>query len=230
MKSAFDSMEPIERVTLGDRVHEELCDLLMAGKLFPGDKLSLRNVAATMGVSMMPVREAVTRLVTEEALTVAPNRAVSVPMMTLTKLKELTLIRTEIEGFAAAQAALNRTDKELKKIRSFDEQFRAFVQSESSSAEKALKLNKDLHFAVYGAARLPLLTGIIQGLWLKVGPVINLDLRSSSERLKSGDAEQCHARLVAAIEARDPDKAKRALTDDILSSSQFIQSTGTLPD
>ena len=174
--------------------------------------------------------EAVTRLVTEEALTVAPNRAVSVPMMTLTKLKELTLIRTEIEGFAAAQAALNRTDKELKKIRSFDEQFRAFVQSESSSAEKALKLNKDLHFAVYGAARLPLLTGIIQGLWLKVGPVINLDLRSSSERLKSGDAEQCHARLVAAIEARDPDKAKRALTDDILSSSQFIQSTGTLPD
>jgi DNA-binding GntR family transcriptional regulator len=230
MKSALDSMEPIERVTLGDRVHEELCDLLMAGKLFPGDKLSLRNVAATMGVSMMPVREAVTRLVTEEALTVAPNRAVSVPMMTLTKLKELTLIRTEIEGFAAAQAALNRTDKELKKIRSFDEQFRAFVQSESSSAEKALKLNKDLHFAVYGAARLPLLTGIIQGLWLKVGPVINLDLRSSSERLKSGDAEQCHARLVAAIEARDPDKAKRALTDDILSSSQFIQSTGTLPD
>ncbi|OQM76062.1 GntR family transcriptional regulator [Manganibacter manganicus] len=230
MKSALDTMEPIERVTLGDRVHEELCDLLMAGKLFPGDKLSLRNVAATMGVSMMPVREAVTRLVAEEALTVAPNRAVSVPVMTLTRLRELTLIRSEIEGFAVAQAALHRTDKELMRMRSLDEQFRAAVKSDSPNAEKSLKLNKDLHFAVYNAARLPLLSGIIQGLWLKVGPVINLDLRSSSERLRSGDAEQCHARLVAAIEAHEPDKARAALTDDILSSSQFIQSTGILPD
>lgn len=230
MKSALDEVGPLERVTLGDRVHEELCDLLMAGRLVPGEKLSLRSVAKSMGVSMMPVREAVTRLVAEEALAVSPNRAVSVPIMTQQRLRELTLIRCEIEGFAAAQAATNRTDKDLKRIRQIDENFRDVVRSAAGSAEKGLKLNKDLHFAIYGAAKMPLLSGIIQGLWLKVGPIINLDLGSSQMRLRSGGAEQCHARMVAAIAAGDGASARDALVEDISTSSQYIQSTGTLPE
>ncbi|HEY4192142.1 MAG TPA: GntR family transcriptional regulator [Mesorhizobium sp.] len=229
MKTALETIGQIERVTLGDRVHAELCDLLMAGKLFPGEKLSLRKVAASIGVSMMPVREAVTRLVADEALTVLPNRAVSVPVMTQAKFQELTLVRCEIEGFATEQAALRRTSADLKRIKSLDEQFRKAVNSEASNSDKALRLNKDLHFAIYEAAQLPVLVGIIEGLWLKVGPVINLDLRSSSQRLRSGDAEQFHARIVSAIEAQDPAAARAALTADISGSSQFIQSTGTLP-
>lgn len=230
MNSALEQISPLERLTLGDRVHGELCDLLMAGRLTPGEKLSLRNVAKTMGVSMMPVREAVTRLVAEEALTVSPNRAVSVPIMTLSKLREITLIRCEIEGFAATQAAANRTERDLKRIRSLDEQFRDVVESQGATAEKGLKLNKELHFAIYAAARMPVLSGIIEGLWLKVGPVINLDLGSSVQRLRSGEAERFHAKIVTAIAARDPESARAGLVGDISSSSQYIQSTGVLPE
>lgn len=223
-------IEPLERVTLGNRVHEELCDLLMAGRLVPGEKLSLRNVAKSMGVSVMPVREAVTRLVAEGALEVSPNRAVSVPIMTRQKLQELTMIRCEIEGFAVAKAALNRTQKDIKRIRQLDEQFRETVRSAEGKAEKGLKFNKELHFAIYRAARLPLLESIIQGLWLKIGPVINLDLGSSETRLRSGDAEACHALMVAAIVEGDAEAARSALVRDISTSSQYIQSTGALPE
>ena len=48
-----------ERVTLGERVHAELRERLMSGELAPGQKMSLRTAAETLGVSIMPVREAV---------------------------------------------------------------------------------------------------------------------------------------------------------------------------
>jgi len=230
MISALEQIAPIERVTLGDRVHDELCHLLMVGRLKPGEKLSLRNVAKTMGVSMMPVREAVTRLVADEALVVSPNRAVSVPIMTLSKLREITLIRCEIEGFAAAQAALNRTERDLKRIRSLDDQFRRGLEPQSASTEKSLKLNKELHFAIYEAAKLPLLCSIIEGLWLKVGPVINLDFGSSMQRLRSGESERFHALTVAAIAEGNAEAARAGLVADISGSSGYIQSTGALPD
>ncbi|WP_210483743.1 GntR family transcriptional regulator [Microvirga antarctica] len=229
MKSAIESIAPIEHVTLSRRVHAELCDLLMAGKLYPGEKLSLRKVASLIGVSMMPVREAVTRLVAEDALTVLPNRAVSVPLMTRTKMRELTQVRCEIEGFAAATAALQRSPASVKAIRLLDEQFRKAVKTELPDLDKALRLNKDLHFAIYEAAGLPVLTEIIKGLWLKVGPVINLDLRSAEQRLRSGDAEQYHAQLATAIADQDPTAARAAIVADIATSSQFIQQTGNLP-
>jgi hypothetical protein len=48
------STETAERVTLGGRVHSHLRELLMSGELAPGQKMSLRSVAETLGVSMMP--------------------------------------------------------------------------------------------------------------------------------------------------------------------------------
>ena len=56
-------MEPLERMTLGDRAYRQIADLLIAGRLAPGERMSLRSTAEALGVSMMPIREAVTRLV-----------------------------------------------------------------------------------------------------------------------------------------------------------------------
>ena len=229
MKLDIQKIGQSERGTLGEMVYKELRDQLMAGKLYPGKKLSLRMVAETIGVSVMPVRHAVTRLAAEDALTVAPNRAVFVPLMTNAKLRELTIIRSEIEGFAAAQAALNRTENDLKAIRTLDAQFRRAATAEVLNAETR-QLTKELHFALYRASKLPTLVAIIEGLWLKVGPVINLDFRSSSRRLGSGSAEQLHGKVISAIEAQKSEQSCKALVSDILTSSQYIQATGGLPD
>lgn len=219
----------LERVTLGDRVYLELRQLLMAGKLVPGEKLSLRSVAEALGVSMMPVREAVARLVAEGALAVLPNRAVSVPPMSQSKLRELTRIRIEIEGYAAHEAALTCSAPALNRIVEIDAAFRSAVLSKDGDVELALRLNKELHFAVYESAGSPILTSIIESLWLKVGPVINLDLRAA-QRLSTGGAERYHAALVEALSARDGKGARKALAGDIRSSSEFILATWQLPE
>lgn len=229
MASALASIGRIERVTLGERVYAELRELLIAGELAPGERLSLRTAAETLGTSMMPVREAVARLVADDALEVTPNRSVRVPLMTVAKLRELTAVRIAVEGFAAEQAALQRNERDLEIMRRFDSAFRQEARSARPNATRAVRANKDLHFAVYRAARLPTLVGIIEGLWLKIGPVINLDLKESSERLTTGDAERQHAHLVAAIERQDGTAARDALVADIRSAAAFIEATGRLP-
>src|SRR5215212_6725683 len=108
MATAFASIGRLERVILAERVYSELRNLLMAGELAPGQKLSLRSVAETLGVSMMPVREAVTRLAADQALEVLFNRAVSVPLMTRAQFQDLTTVWSAIEGVATEQAALRR--------------------------------------------------------------------------------------------------------------------------
>ena len=95
--SALAQIGRLERVTLGERVYAELRELLMSGELAPGQKMSLRTVAETLGVSMMPVREAVARLVSDQSLEVLPNRAVRVPLMTLTRFRELTTVRLAVD-------------------------------------------------------------------------------------------------------------------------------------
>src|SRR4028119_603368 len=107
--SATTRIGRLERVTLGERVHAELRDRLMSGELAPGQKMSLRSVAETLGVSMMPVREAVARLVSDGSLEVLPNRAVRVPPMTLSRFRELTSVRLAGEGFAPEEAGARRT-------------------------------------------------------------------------------------------------------------------------
>ena len=63
--AALVEIEPLERRTLGERAYAQLCDLLCPGAWRPGEKVSLRSAAGALGVSMMPVREAVSRLVAD---------------------------------------------------------------------------------------------------------------------------------------------------------------------
>lgn len=230
MNSALGIVGPIRRETLGDRVFAELRDLLAAGELAPGERLSLRSVAETLGVSVMPVREAITRLVADDALEVLPSRAVQVPEMTLETFGELTTVRIAVEGFAAERAASFRDAEDLAAIRGFAAAFETGAGAPEPDMRAVVRANRDFHFAIYAAAGLPALTAIIEGLWLRIGPVLNFDLRSSPQRLASGGARSCHARLCRAVEERDPAAARRALADDIEAAAAFIARSGRLPE
>jgi DNA-binding GntR family transcriptional regulator len=224
------TVAPLERRTLGEKVYVELRELLVSGRLAPGEKLSLRSAAEALGVSMMPVREAVSRLVAERALEVAPNRAVRVPLMSAGQLRELAAVRIAIEGFAACEAALRRTPDDIKRIASAEAAFRRESLSPQPDLAAAVEMNKDFHFAVYRASGLPSLVEIIGSLWLKIGPVLNLDLRENPERLVTGGAYRFHAEMLEAIRRQDGEGTKAALALDITSAADFILERGVLPD
>ncbi len=222
--------EPLERLTLGERAYARLADLLMSGRLAPGERLSLRGAAEVLGVSIMPVRAAVSRLVADKALEVEPNRAIRVPVMSAAQFRDLTATRIAIEGHAAALAAEQRSEDDLALIATFEAEMRAESLSPTPDLARAVEANKRFHFALYEAAKSPTLVGIIRALWLKAGPVINLDLRGNPERIHTGGAVRFHADVLAAIISRNPDNARAGIAEDIKSASDFILSRGNLPD
>ena len=164
----------------------------------PGQRFTLRGLAAAIGTSAMPVREAVTRLAAEQALEVLPNRAIRVPLMTRERFLELRTIRLQLECLVIEAAADKRDDNELAEIQRHEQEFlQARAQPDSRAAVRA---NKNLHFAIYRSARMPALLQIIESLWLQIGPVLNYDLASSAARLSQGEAHLHHRAMVAAIE------------------------------
>jgi DNA-binding GntR family transcriptional regulator len=221
-------VEPLDRQTLGERAYAQLADLLISGRLAPGEKLSLRTAAEVLGVSIMPVREAVSRLVADKALEVAANRAVRVPVMSATQFRDLTKVRIAIEGHAAAEAAQLRGDRNLASIAIAEAAMRAESEMKAPDLPRAVELNKTFHFAVYEAAQSPILVEIIRALWLKAGPVINLDLRGNPDRLAKGEAIRFHADVRKAIEIGDAEAAKVGIAADITSAANFILSRGGL--
>ncbi|HWX50207.1 MAG TPA: GntR family transcriptional regulator [Roseomonas sp.] len=223
MNHALATLPLLERRTLTEAAYAHLCDLLVSGRVAPGEKLSLRDLSEALGVSVMPVREAVSRLIADRALEVAPNRAVRVPLMTRSQFRELSVVRAEVEGWAAALAATHRSPAQLKAIAA------AEAVLHRTQAADVVPLNRDFHFAIYAAAGLPTLTAMIGGLWLKAGPVINLDLHHSGDRLSAGHMLRCHAAALAAIRAGDAAAARAAIAEDITCAADFIIERGGLP-
>src|SRR5262245_21693254 len=70
-----EALAPLERQTLNDQVYRDLRNLIMSGRLAPGQTITIRTLAGAIGVSPMPVRGALHRLLTEGALELRANRS-----------------------------------------------------------------------------------------------------------------------------------------------------------
>lgn len=216
------------RATLADRAYARLRELLISGQVAPGERLSARELAARFRMSPMPLRAAIERLSADGALEVRPQSGARVPVMTRARFDELRTIRVALEGMAAAHAATRATPREVRAIRRHHDDFLAAAKGAPPDLRAAIAANRDLHFAVYRAARMPALMALVEGLWLQIGPVLNLDLRSSPQRLRALAAYEHHAHLVDALERGDGRAARRALTRDIETAADYILSLNQL--
>lgn len=227
---SLSGITPVEGSTLAARVYRELRDFLMAGQLQPGQKLTLRELAAALGVSPMPVREAVRRLSTEGALETLPNRRIRVLIVTKARFRELLEIRLALEGLAAARAVRNIRDADIDRIETLNHDFAEEMGRKQADAARLFRLNKDLHFIVYEAADAPALLGIIEGLWLQIGPLLHLSLRLRANSRGRNPAPDWHKRLVRSLRRRDAAGARRALEGDLMSAANQILAQGNLPN
>lgn len=201
---------------LRTRVYDSLRDALTAGQFTPGQKLSFRYIAGTLGVSLTPVREAIRRLVAEGALEMRPGRSVRVPLMTQAKLLELRDIRLALEGLAVEKAAAVATRDEVARLRRIAAELMA-VRSRGDTAADRLKI-REFHFALYGIARQPILLRTIEGLWLQTGPYMNL-LYPDYIAMPRPDRRQ---RIIAALQAHNAAAARQELESDIGDALSYV--------
>jgi len=98
-------------------VYARLKRAIMSGHYLPGERLVVSKLEKVFGTSAMPIREALRRLVTEQALVNTPNRGVEVPQMSAGRLMDLRRVRCEIEGKATDWAALTINKAELSQLK-----------------------------------------------------------------------------------------------------------------
>jgi len=99
------AISAVGRETLNDRVYRELKKSIMSGAFKPGSELKLRSVAEALGTSLMPVRDAMRRLVAERALEMRPSRTIAIPVPSADQFLEIRAIRLLLEGEAVTRAA-----------------------------------------------------------------------------------------------------------------------------
>jgi DNA-binding GntR family transcriptional regulator len=235
MEKPLDQLQPAHRQTLSEQVFDTLSEMLLSGALRPRDRLSLRDLADRLGVSMMPVREAVSRLAASGALDVSPKRAVMVPLMTTAEFADLTMVRMLNEGQAARLAAERASKTEIAGVVSLAERFEGVLDQAYGSAA-AVAANKDLHFAVYRSAGSHALMEVITSLWLKAGPIINFDIGVDTStppdedmtRSRGHHSRAHHRTLCQALRERDGNTAARAISEDIRVASELIRAHGAL--
>lgn len=188
----------------------------------PGEQLSIRKTAEALGVSMMPVRDAISRLVADHALEVTPNRSVRVPVLSLATFTEITRIRMEIEGMAAAEAAQRPVDVLLPAIEALNAELSREMTKAQADTAVLVSLNQQFHFSVYEAAQMPVLFKMIESLWLRIGPILNYDLRQGSPRTTEQVAVAHHRHLIDALRRGESQAARQAVADDIREAYEYI--------
>lgn len=221
-------MKPLTYRTFSSDVYEQLKEILISGRMMPGEQLSLRPVAEALGVSVMPVREAMQRLVAEQALEVGPSRVIRIPIMAENLFREITTIRIHLESLAVEQASHLLSNSAIDEITKINNEFSREISLAQPDGGKVVALNKEVHFAIYSASRMPVLVQLIEALWLRIGPILNYDLRSGLPHAGSRPAVGFHAELVESLRKHDGAKAKLALQRDIETAAEFIISAGVL--
>jgi DNA-binding GntR family transcriptional regulator len=205
-----------ERDTLQLRVYHALARGLMAGSFRPGQAVTLRTLAARLGTSAMPVREAISRLISERALILLPNRSVIVPRMNRARFLELSRTRQALEGMAT-EAACRRQPKGLvDRLVEINQALKRAAASRDFPV--ALMHNMNFHFAIYEAAETSVLLPLIEMLWRQAGPFLALSLAMPDVRWTAPN----HYAAIAAFEANDPAAARRAIELDIEETLQQL--------
>jgi DNA-binding GntR family transcriptional regulator len=221
----------LSRRTLQDNVYDYVREGLMVGQFEPGAHLTVRGVAALIGTSVMPVREAIRRLTSEGALEPLSTGATRVPTFDLPKLQDLTEIRLNVEGLATRRAAHRITDQELMELDSLNIEVQKAIDGGDLAAQS--KANEHFHFCIYRAAQSSELLRIIENLWLQLGPYLAWVLKRVEQvptRDRGGRTFRHHKDIVIALRRHDAVHAEAALCADLKTSAAFlIENIGALP-
>ncbi|UXX83624.1 GntR family transcriptional regulator [Roseovarius pelagicus] len=208
-------MKEISKDSLGHTIYGRVCQDLVRGKLRPNQKITIRGLADALGTSSTPVRDAVQRLLQDNALDQRSVRDVRVPVLSTGQYMEISRMRVELEGLAAAKAAEVAAGRDVARLQ------RIIARNEEAIAAdrwpQAAELNQQFHFALAEIAQMPVLLDTLHRLWLRMGPLIASYYASAQE-----DMVQQHHAIVSACERRDPDAARAAMRADIKGSREGI--------
>jgi DNA-binding GntR family transcriptional regulator len=194
---------------LADQVYDVLHDAIISGELPAGSRLRIRDVAAQVGTSVMPVREAIRRLEEGGFAHREPHKGAVVKGLTLDELIHVYDVRKILELEAARLGSERITPEGCARMEAEYGFMRAAIAE--GRLEDHLRHDERLLTVLYEASGNPVLVSTIQGLWKQCLAYKTVGIKSTFDSTKSNELLWCYQRdLVAAARANDPDAAVAA--------------------
>ena len=209
----------INRDNLTNQVYQQIKEAIMSGHFQPGERLPIRKVAEQLGISITPVREALLKLVSFGALDMKPAHPITVPILNKEIYLENRTIRIAVEGLAAAEAARKIKKRQLNRLAKIDDEM--IKAAKTDRFQESIGKNYLFHIELCKASEMPALLEIVEILWLKIGPSLNI-LRKPIKKESGKARSNYHRQILNALEKRDPGAAKTAMEQDLIQGGASI--------
>jgi DNA-binding GntR family transcriptional regulator len=205
---------PNGAVTKAEAAYRELRLRIMDGGLSPGSSINQERLAADLGLSVTPLREALRRLEGEGFVDLDAHKIVKVMPLSRRELTELCVTRARIDPLAASLAADQATAEEQQRI------IDLAAQISSADLHESLESHRAFHHTIYAAAHNKVLEGILNQLWVHTDRYRLILLRNDSFRNSSLKE---HKRIARAIKNRNSSLAADLMDKHVNSSLRMAQ-------
>jgi DNA-binding GntR family transcriptional regulator len=182
--------------TLEDHTYDSLRRAMSSGALRPGERLSADRLAKDLGVSRMPVVQALRRLASQGFVTAVPHKPVSVAVPSQADIRERYLVMVALERLCASEAFADNADGLVTALR---ERMAAQRASDGTPAEED-RHDRAFHAALWDAGHLPSVVSMLEMLWDRGGYYRALLFAHDAYRAARLTE---HAAILAAAEAKD---------------------------
>ena len=189
----------------------------MRADLRPDQRLKVRELAAAMGTSETPVREALVQLAREGALEIKPRHFIRVRRLGLAEYLEIRAIRLNLEPLAAERALPHVTPDDIDEMA--DTHRRLIAAERGADFPTALQANFDFHFGLFWRSSMPTLIGILESLWTRMGPLLSELYPDAAPTYQ--DRHQ-HENVLDALRRRDAYSLREAIRQDLLEGGRNL--------
>ena len=206
---------PLQQDSLVEQIYRRLQHALMHGQMVPHQRLKVRDLAASLGTSETPVREALFQLVRDRAIEIKSRHFVRVRRPTAREYLQIREVRLKLEPLAAASALPNLGEDDVAALERLQAEFCA--AQALGRYNEALRLGVEFHFGLYRRSENPVLIGILESLWCQIVPVFSLPYLTRH----TYDATP-HDAALTAIRAGDAAALAAALEADLMLGSGIV--------
>jgi DNA-binding GntR family transcriptional regulator len=186
--------------SLPDIVYERLRRGILTGEYPPGHALRQDDLAAKLGTSRVPLREAMRRLESEGLLILRPRRGYAVISLEVDEIREIFELRAEIEAHAGRIAATTRTAQDIARVETALRAMENIPVSTPRQIDKWLDANIVFHERLFASAKRKHLSRITQMLRDLVEPYIRVEVGLTKD---VAEAQREHRQMLKAL--RDGD-------------------------
>ncbi len=208
------------RDSLSQRAYAQIRHALIGSALRPGHRLILRPLAAELGLSPTPVREALLRLVSEQALSLDDRGSAVVAIMDRAGFRELIEMRGDLEARAAERAARAASAAQIDELERINDG--CLDRYGRSDHAGYLEANASFHRRLCRIGGSTMTLRMLEGLWMRLGPIYALSFDAALP-LFQPLAEHPHRRLIAALRARNVEAARAAALLDVAQVATLLE-------